>query len=847
MLVRDAGGGIDVQQYRLGEGPYGSAYRGTISDLFDAGDLKSYDMQGRSFGLFLGHFPWQQSIKQTWQEPAKGILAWLSGERVEREHVETVQQFQDLRFTGDQHHLIVASSGAGKFRDVISNMLLYDGSCETACLIIDPKGEIASTLGPIIDAPGDMNARTVILDPWNLTGAGRTDSLTLLDGIRLDNPHCVKDARVLAEAIIVERGSEDGHWTATAKNFLAAVLLYLGLDDIEKDERTLFRLRQIVTQPWSVMADMLAYMGESKLFEGLIARAATAMLNRDEKERRAILSTLERDTAFIEDPGLWGAIKTSSFDINQLVLSNKRLHVIVPFDYTEQMSSWLRLTIAAFYNACLRNQLPSRLPKYLQFRHIIIDEFPSLGKLDFIMKGIAEARGAGIKYHLVVQNFPQLNQLYREGWENLVSNSFVHAFGINDNFTAEYLSKLTGQATVVTESRGVSESTTEGTSHTSGSSSSSGGGGSSGTSSSTTKSFSTTSGTSMTFATAGRPVLMPDEIRRIAGYQQLLFLRELPVFLTQRTPYFQVFQHFLPNHSLRDVLTNRLTADGKNGIVPFGGNLGARTRLGAVNSIIRGSEFTPPPFVPYTFWEALAQSPGVVISAAGVLCLGIWLGVAAIKQSSADAAYSEHMKVVQEQQAEAAREAAKRAAAAQKEADAREAQARAVDATMTPSYVALASSVANTLGREGVCLSSMAVNPAFSCATLASYGGSINPIQFDLSARRQTFMTFTLMPQNVKRGNSFTGAAAQVTVKSVFDRVEINGNNETRFPAALRQALFALVQAFKVPDQVTANCLNGTLGQPVNSNGTIIACAFAPRPSTSGGLSSFTVTLNRAM
>ena len=72
------------------------------------------------------------------------------------------------------------------------------------------------------------------------------------------------------------------------------------------------------------------------------------------------------------------------------------------------MRSWLRLTIAAFYNACLRNRLPEKLPRYLQFRHIVIDEFAGLGKLDFIMKGIAEARGAGINIHLAVQNFPQL-------------------------------------------------------------------------------------------------------------------------------------------------------------------------------------------------------------------------------------------------------------------------------------------------------------------------------------------------------------------------------------------------------------------------------------------------------
>jgi type IV secretory pathway TraG/TraD family ATPase VirD4 len=636
-------GARGVPEYKLGEGPYGSAYKGTIDDLFASGDLLPIEAGDRVFGLFLGKFDWVQTVRQVWQEPARGVFGWLTKWQVRRHHTEIFPQIQDLRFTGDHHHLIVASSGSGKFRDVLSNMLIYDGSCETACLIIDPKGEIASTIGPIIDKPGATNPRTAILDPWDVCGTGGTEALTLLDGIRSDNPHCVKDARVLAEAIVVEHGTEDGHWAVTARNFLAALLLYVGLDKREEDDRTLFRLRQIVTLPWAFpgvdddkrppcLADLLGFLSDSSLFEGLVARTAQGMLNRSEKERRTILSTLERDTAFIEDPSLWKAIKSSSFDINQLVLTNKRLHVIVPFDYTEQMKSWLRLTIAAFYNACLRNRLPAELPRYLQFRHIIIDEFAGLGKLDFIMKGIAEARGAGLKYHLTVQNFPQLKTLYGEGWENLVSNSFIHAFGVNENFTAEYLSKMTGQATVITESHGYSNSQTKGTSSTKGSSSSSGHGGStSGSSSSTSTSESVTVGSSTTYSSVGRPVLMPDEIRRLPETQQLLFVRQMPALLSRRVPYFEAFKGFLPKYTLKDVLAASRALAGKRAFTPYGvANLRGKGHLAEVNSKLRLSAFIPPSPRTYTFKEALLQSPvliAVVLCLVGVL---IWQGAVEI-------------------------------------------------------------------------------------------------------------------------------------------------------------------------------------------------------------------------
>ena len=115
--------------------------------------------------------------------------------------------------------------------------------------------------------------------------------------------------------------------------------MHVGLHPLEEDQRTLFRLRQIVTMPWSVpdeqshienLTHLLGALSQSDLFEGLVARAAQGMLNGHEKERRGILSVLERDTAFIEDPALWKAIKSSTFDMNQLVTVTHRTRPVRP-------------------------------------------------------------------------------------------------------------------------------------------------------------------------------------------------------------------------------------------------------------------------------------------------------------------------------------------------------------------------------------------------------------------------------------------------------------------------------------------------------------------------------------
>jgi hypothetical protein len=546
-------------------------------------------------------------------------------------------------------------------------------------------------------------------------------------------------------------------------------------------------------------------------------------------------------TAFVEDPGLWKAIKTSTFDMNQLVLTNKRVHVVIPFDYTEQMSSWLRLTIAAFYNACLRNQLPSSLPPYLRFRHIIIDEFAGLGKLDFIMKGIAEARGAGIKYHLVIQNFPQLHNLYKDGWENLVSNSLIHAFGVNENFTAEYLSKMTGQSTVITESKSYSESTTTGTSHTSGSSSP-GGGSSSSSSTSTSRTF----GSSTTFASTGRPVLTPDEIRRISSHQQLLFLRGMPVLMSRRTPYFETFKKFLPQHTLKQILSSTRLLASAPALVPYSlSDLNRHSRLIEVNSTPRVSSFRAPIYKPYTLGEALRQSPGYVAAGLAAVCVAAWLTFStvgnAIQQSALDA------------QARAERERAAAAAAETMRLDAinraqLEQQARVIDDRIRGPYTALAGDIFNAISSAGMCSSQTDVASGLSCSEQATYDhGQIQPFNLSFSVQRKQFVTLSVTPNNEKRNDPFNGAAASLTVKSVFEKIDMASADDSRFHPALRPVLASMFRAFGLPPDLLTTCQNSDDGVARTLNSTSVQCHFEARPGTIGGLSEFTLNLRRPM
>ncbi|WP_171946807.1 type IV secretory system conjugative DNA transfer family protein, partial [Xylella fastidiosa] len=83
-----------------------------------------------------------------------------------------------------------------------------------------------------------------------------------------------------------------------------------------------------------------------------------------------------------------------------------------------------------------------------------IDEFPSLGKLEIMQESLAFVAGYGIKFYLICQDLNQLKS--REtGYgpdETITSNCHVqNAYPPNRVETAEHLSKLTGQTTVLKE------------------------------------------------------------------------------------------------------------------------------------------------------------------------------------------------------------------------------------------------------------------------------------------------------------------------------------------------------------------------------------------------------------
>ena len=80
---------------------------------------------------------------------------------------------------------------------------------------------------------------------------------------------------------------------------------------------------------------------------------------------------------------------------------------------------------------------------------MMLDEFPSLGRLPIIEESLAYVAGYGIKSCLICQDMTQLRKTYGQQ-ESISANCHIHiVFAPNTTDTAEYISKRIGRTTIV--------------------------------------------------------------------------------------------------------------------------------------------------------------------------------------------------------------------------------------------------------------------------------------------------------------------------------------------------------------------------------------------------------------
>ena len=300
-----------------------------------------------------------------------------------------------LRFDGPENVLLVGAARQGKGVGVLIPTLL---ELREHVVVIDIRGETwDQTAGWRGSAAGGGRALRL-----QITQPGST-RLNLLDEIR-DGAQEFRDAAMLAEMAVNPSGDPrmtTDHWKQTSRAVLTCAMLY------EKHRcwrPTLSNITSFWTRPGTTMVQTLEHIVETAPTRE-VAELAQEVLIKGPREGAGVLSSMMTQLFVFRDPVIQENTRTSDFCLDDFVRPTPpwtSLYLVLTPGEEEFARPFMRMFLRL---ACQRWMEES--PTKCQIT-LILDEFTSIGKVDFFEENLARLGGRGIRTVLACQNIPQL-------------------------------------------------------------------------------------------------------------------------------------------------------------------------------------------------------------------------------------------------------------------------------------------------------------------------------------------------------------------------------------------------------------------------------------------------------
>ncbi|EMU0442839.1 type IV secretory system conjugative DNA transfer family protein [Neisseria gonorrhoeae] len=362
-----------------------------------------------------------------------------------------------LRHSGPEHVLTYAPTRSGKGLGLVLPTLL---SWPHSTFITDLKGELwALTAGW---RKKYAHNKVIRFEPASAQGSAAWNPL---DEIRVGTEYEIGDVQNLATMIVDPDGKGlNSHWDKTAFALLTGVILhalYKARDD--GGVATLPSVDRMLSDPEKPVGDLWVEMATYPHADGrplpVISSAGQDMLDRPEEEAGSVLSTAKSFLALYRDNVVAANVSRSDFKIKDLMNDEDpvSLYIITQPNDKARLRPLVRILINMIIRLSAdKMDFENGRPK-VHYKHkmlAMLDEFPSLGKLEIMQESLVFIAGYGIKCYLICQDLNQLKS--REtGYgpdETITSSCHVqNAYPPNRIETAEHLSKLTGITTVVKE------------------------------------------------------------------------------------------------------------------------------------------------------------------------------------------------------------------------------------------------------------------------------------------------------------------------------------------------------------------------------------------------------------
>ncbi len=335
---------------------------------------------------------------------------------------------------GFQHSMLFAPTGSGKgVGFVIPNLLFWEHSV----VVHDIKLENHQLTSGWRSKKGQD---VFVWEPSNPDGI--THCYNPIDWVSSKPGQMVDDVQKLSNLIMPEKD----FWNNEARSLFLGVVLYLIADDtkIKSFGEVVRTMRSDdVIYNFAVVLDTLGDVIHPVAYMNI-----ASFLQKADKERSGVISTMNSSLELWANPLIDAATATSDFNIMEFKKKKTTVYVGLTPDNIQRLQRLMQI----FYQQAtefLSRKMPDTKeePYGVMF---LMDEFPTLGKMDQFKAGIAYFRGYRVRLFLIIQDTQQLKGTYEDaGMNSFLSNSTYRiTFAANNYETANLISQLCGNKTV---------------------------------------------------------------------------------------------------------------------------------------------------------------------------------------------------------------------------------------------------------------------------------------------------------------------------------------------------------------------------------------------------------------
>ncbi len=430
----------------------------------------------------------------------------------------------DINLMSPAHGLIIGATGSGKTTTFINPVIQILGktSAGSSMICTDPKGELFQLHSKFLQERGYNVMVLDLRDPyssfrWNPLGDiydryqlylhtgdeiyERTDSVSESELTLVNKPEDYQDTwyeyngkayavrRELINVVKVERqkiydelyedlndlisvicpveSKDDPVWEKGARSIIMATCLAM-LEDSENPELEMTRekfcfynISKAISNSENEFAALKDYFkGRSKLSKAV--GLSRQVLSAADQTLSSYMSIAFDKMSMFNDEGLCALTSATDIDPTKFAFEPTALFLKIP-DEKDTRHALAAVFILCIYKALIKvasGREDLSLPRNVYF---LLDEFGNMPQIDKFDKMITVGRSRKIWFHMVVQSYAQLNNVYGDTVADIVkSNCGIKMFiGSNDIATCEEFSKLCGNMSVATTS--VSGSTTDNT------------------------------------------------------------------------------------------------------------------------------------------------------------------------------------------------------------------------------------------------------------------------------------------------------------------------------------------------------------------------------------------------